>query len=324
MNQRRWIATGAFTLLLVLSIVINMNQDRDDTQAIGADWTEEVYEQGALFGDKLVIIEIEGAMIDTAPSPFIEEVYNHQRILQQLETAFEAEDVQGIILRINTPGGGVIESDELYRKIMELKEEHDKPIVASMTGSATSGGYYVAAPTDLIYANRSTITGSIGVIIGTWNYAELADELGIKQENFTSGPYKDILSPTREVTDEERAIIQSIVDESYDQFIDAIVDGRGMDRSQVLEAADGRIYSGQQAKDIGLVDEVGFLDDAINALAELADSENPTVVTYKTTGWLPFGDVIPSLSFPSQNLFNADVKDMLTPQSPNLMYIYQP
>src|SRR5699024_9499864 len=129
-----------------------------------------------------------------------------------------------------------------------------------MGGMAASGGYYVAAPADKIFAEATTLTGSIGVIMESVNYAELAENHGVKFNTFTSGKHKDIMSPSREMTEEEHDIMQSMIDEMYDEFVDVIVDGRGMDEQTVREVGDGRIYTGKQAKEVELIDDLGSLD----------------------------------------------------------------
>ncbi|WP_202078650.1 signal peptide peptidase SppA [Caldalkalibacillus salinus] len=283
MTAKRWIALAIAAVLLILYAVGQMASGALVTAESG-DIREEVLEQGNL--DKIAVIDVEGVIMDQPQGAFQQAGYHHKTFMDQLEHAFEDDQVKGIILQINSPGGGVVESDEIYHKIRDFKEEYpDKPIVTYMSNTAASGGYYIAAPTDKIYANRSTITGSIGVIISTYDISELAENWGIKDNSFTSGPHKDILSPMRETTDEEREIIQSIVDEMYDQFVDVVDQGRtNLSRQEVVELADGRIYTGGQAQRAGLVDEIGFLDDSIAGVSDLAGVENPTVVRYKRSG----------------------------------------
>src|SRR5699024_9909904 len=151
-------------------------------------------------------------------------------------------------------GGGVVESAEIHDKIAEVREKYHKPVYISMGNMAASGGYYISAPADKILAQPATITGSIGVIMESLNFAQLAEDLGIDINTFTSGEYKDIMSATRPMRDDEREILQEIVDDMYDDFVQVIVDGRGMTDSEVRELADGRIYTGKQAAELDLID----------------------------------------------------------------------
>lgn len=288
------------------------------------EWKEEVIQRGGQ--DKIAILDIEGIISDQTTGDFFNQVgYNHRTFLKQLEHAFQDENIKAILLRVNSPGGGVVESDEIYHKIVSLKEEHQKPIVTYMANMAASGGYYISAPTDQIYANRSTLTGSIGVIMSSYNVQELAENWGVKQETFKSGAHKDIMSSMREVTDEERRIIQSIVDESYENFLDVIVRGRkdkGMTKEKLVPLADGRIFTGNQAKELGLIDEIGFMDDAIEGTAALAKVENPTVVRYKQSGWSAFNNLFAMLQGKSNDLLG--IKELIHSQhNPSLMYLFQ-
>jgi protease-4 len=169
----------------------------------------------------------------------------------------------------------------MHESIQEFKEETGKPVVVSMGQTAASGGYYIATAADRIFANENTLTGSLGVIFSYLNFTEAAEEYGIQQEVVKSGPFKDIGSSTREPTEEELEILQAYVDEGYDQFVQVIVEGRGLSEEAVRELADGRVYSGQQAETLGLIDELGDLERAAEASRELAGVEEATVVRYQ-------------------------------------------
>jgi protease-4 len=324
MNTKRWVALAIFIVLLVGSIISSFVQDEGNTTSfsMGEEWSEDVYKQGGL--QKIALLEVEGTIVNQPSTQglFQNAGYDHMTFLKQLDHAFKDNQVKGIVLKVNSPGGGVVESDEIYHKIMQLKKKYPKPIVTYMSNVAASGGYYIAAPTDKIFANRSTITGSIGVIIQSFNVKELADEWGVKPQTFTSGPHKDILSPFKEMSEEERQIVQGLTDEMYANFVDVIVEGRGMDKDKVLALADGRIYSGQQAEKNGLVDEIGFLDDAINETAKMGKVENPTVVSYKRNGFAAFNTMFGSLqSFSNSNVLG--MREMIGGQNhPSLMYLF--
>lgn len=282
---------------------------------------EDVIREGD-FDKKIAVVRLEGAMMPTEASLF-SDGYNQENILAGIEQAFTDELVDGVILYVDSPGGAVYEIEEVHRKIVDLKNEYDKPFYVSMGSTAASGGYYVAAPGDKVYAESSTLTGSIGVIMQNVNYSGLAEKYGISFNTIKSGKHKDILSPAREMTKEEESILQSIIDELYDDFVQVIVDGRQLSEKKVREIGDGRIYTGRQAQAVGLVDEIGNLDDTIDQLMADHDLENSQVVQYATEINF-FG----KLSMLTQNIIKGqselDVLARLLNESdqPRAMYIY--
>src|SRR5699024_1984194 len=205
----------------------------------------------------------------------------------------------------------------------ESQELYDKPFYVSMGSMAASVGYYVAAPADKVFAEATTLTGSIGVIMESLNYAGLAEKHGVKFNTIKSGKHKDIMSPSRDMTDEEKDIMQSMIDEMYDEFVNVIVDGRGLAEKTVREIGDGRIYTGKQAKEVDLVDEVGTLDDTIDGLIEDYGFDNPTVVEY--TAELGFFDLFaPGIqSFFNQKSDFEWIRTLLTESDqPRALYMY--
>jgi protease-4 len=218
------------------------------------------------YGDKIAIIEIRGVI--TQSSGIIEEINQYQ----------EDEGVKAIILRIDSPGGGVGPAQEIHREILKVKSK--KKVVTSMGSVAASGGYYIACASDLIIANPGTITGSIGVIMEFTNSEELFKKIGIKGVVLKSGEHKDIGSPFREMTPEEKKIIQEVIDNVHQQFVQAVVKGRKMDQEKVMQIADGRILTGEQAKQIGLVDQIGNLQDAIDIVAKMVGIEGKPNILY--------------------------------------------
>ena len=217
-------------------------------------------------GDKIAIIEIRGVI--TQSSGIIEELNQYQ----------EDEGVKAIILRIDSPGGGVGPAQEIHREILKVKSK--KKVVTSMGSVAASGGYYIACASDLIIANPGTITGSIGVIMEFTNIEELFKKIGIKGVVLKSGEHKDIGSPFREMTPEEKKIIQEVIDNVHQQFVQAVAKGRKMDQEKVMQIADGRILTGEQAKQIGLVDQIGNLQDAIDIVAKMVGIEGKPNILY--------------------------------------------
>lgn len=251
----------------------------------------QVLEEGDA-GNKIAVVNFDGVIQDTGTTGsgvFAAEGYDHPMTIQALKDIAADDTYSGVLLNVNTPGGGVFESAEIHKYLMEIKES-GKTIYSSMGNMAASGGYYVSAPADQIFATDETITGSIGVIMQSMNYTELAENVGISYDVYKSGEMKDMMSASREATDEEQDYLQSIVDTMFQDFVDVVADGRGMSEEQVRELADGRIYLGSEAIENGLVDQEGYFDDALAALKEEVGG-TPQVVEIggvQTTSF-PFG-----------------------------------
>ena len=243
-----------------------------------------VYEEEYVSGegsDKIAAIPVEGA-IAAADSSLggVQPTVTPEGLSDALRQAGDDPGVRAVVLEVNSPGGGVTASDEMHQSILDFKEGSNKPVVVSMGDTAASGGYYIATAADEIVANETTLTGSLGVIFQLNNFTELADKYGYKQVVIKSGEFKDIGSSFRQITPEEREIFQSLVDESYAEFVDVISTGRDLPKDRVREIADGRIYSGERAKELGLVDSFGGLDEAAARAAEIAKANETTVVRY--------------------------------------------
>ncbi len=217
-------------------------------------------------GDKIAVVNIRGVITSS------------RDIVEQIDTFMEDDDIKAIILRINSPGGGVGPSQEIYREVLRAKEK--KKIIASMESVGTSGGYYVACASDVIVANPGTLTGSIGVVMEFSNVEDLLKKIGFRSYVIKSGKHKDIGSPLREMTPEERSILQGVIDNVHNQFIRAVAEGRNMEEGKVRRIADGRIFSGEQAKELGLVDRLGSLQDAIEIAAEMVGIKGKPTVIY--------------------------------------------
>jgi protease-4 len=217
-------------------------------------------------GERVAVLPITGLIVDSEES------------IEQLKRFAKDDSVKAIVLRLNTPGGGVGPSQEIHEEIRKIRGK--KVIVASMGSLAASGGYYIACAADKIYANPGTITGSIGVVMNFVNVKELIDKVGVKGFAIKSGDFKDIGSPVREMNPQERALLQSVIDNVHSQFVNAVAEGRGLERDAVRAIADGRILSGEQAKGLGLVDMLGNLEDAVAEAGKMAKIEGePRVVT---------------------------------------------
>lgn len=228
---------------------------------------------------KIAVIYVEGAISSRrSPENFLSDASGGTSDwIQQLHKATEDPNIGAVVLRINSPGGSSTAAEEFGEEIKKSRAQ-GKIIVTSMGDIAASAGYWLAAGTNKIYANSSTLTGSIGVYMPYSNWEELYKKIGIHQEKIKSGAHKDILANDRPMTEEERVILQTIVNEIYDDFVNQVATGRNMEPSAVRQLADGRIYTGKQALKVGLVDEIGNLQDAITGAAALANIQGKPVI----------------------------------------------
>ncbi|MEY9868701.1 protease-4 [Peribacillus sp. B2I2] len=331
MNGKRWAALGIAAVLFFVSVAVGAATTlfTADTENIidGLFASESAFYEEVIEGDDLTnviaVFDVEGTIQDTGEASLLSSTtYNHRAFMDKLKMAEENDDIKGIILRVNSPGGGVVESAEIYDKILDIKKVK-KPVYVSMGSVAASGGYYISAPADKIYASPETMTGSLGVIMHGYNYEKLAKKYGVEFETIKSGPHKDIMSPTREMTGDEREILQDMIDNSYDQFVKIIADGRGMTEKEVREIADGRIYDGRQAKENHLIDDFGHLDDVIAAMKTDIGNKDAQVIRY--TDEAGFGSLF---SMGAQKMLGNDVetavltKILSSSNSPRLMYLY--
>lgn len=254
--------------------------------------------------DFIGVMNIEGEIAASSDSAFKSDSgYNHELYMNYVDQMEKSDKNKGILLYVNSPGGAVYQTDEMYLKLMEYKEKTGRPIWAYFADEACSGGYYMAMAADKIYANRNCWTGSIGVIVSLMNCKDLYDKIGLKEIDITSGANKSMGSAGLDLTDEQYKILQSLVDEAYDQFVGIVSTGRKIDESTVRKLADGRIYSAKQAKEKGLIDEIGSIEEEKKAFEEEAGL--PKNITYFTPD--------DSLSSFMKSLFGAAKK--LTPKS---------
>lgn len=282
MKAKRWWALLVVFVLGLFSLITSITVESNEESTLNPftdKGLEEVEIESGSKTNKIAVIRLEGTIM-SGDGGLLSGGYNHKSLLEQLDRAANDSFVKGVVLFVDTPGGGVVESDEIHKAILAIQAA-DKPVYSVMGNTAASGGYYVSAPADKIYAHSATLTGSIGVIMESLNYAELAENLGIDFNTIKSGEHKDILSPNREMTGEEREILQTIIDELQEDFVQIIVDGRDMDETKVKKLADGRVYTGRQAVENGLVDEIGSLDNAIDGLKEEADIKNASIIQYE-------------------------------------------
>jgi len=238
--------------------------------------------------DKIALISLQGPISSDTSSSLIGESDSAEGALKALERATDDKTVKGVIFRINSPGGTVAMSQEIYGTILRLREK--KPVAVSMADVAASGGYYVASAANRIYADPGTLTGSIGVIMGTLNVQELmTQKLGVKSVVIKSGKFKDTGSMYRPMTDEEQKLLQNIINSAYHQFLNAIIDGRvkrtdnyKIEKTALTEQilkkyADGRIFTGEQAKNLGFIDKIGGLYEVKNDIRKMAKEKFPSI-----------------------------------------------
>ena len=254
---------SAVLLLAVLSFVVSLLKGNNNN------------EKTVTVPDRVAVINIDGTIVcgaDSKDSLFNQaSVVTSGSIMRQIREAAADDSVKALVLRIDSGGGSATAAEEVGRELLRFKEQTQKPIVATMGNTGASAAYWIAAcASDKIYANATTLTGSIGVYMPYMNTEELFKKIGITSDKIKSGPYKDIMSNDRPMTTEEKQILQNIVDEIYDQFVYTVSAGRRMETSKVRAIADGRIYTGRQAKNIGLVDELGDYYDALAAAGTLA------------------------------------------------------
>jgi protease-4 len=214
-------------------------------------------EGGRIFGPRVAIVELEGMILEV------------EDLVRDLKTYRDNPQIKAVVIRINSPGGVVGPTQELHQALVRVREA-GKPVVASLGSVAASGGYYTAVAADRIFANPGTLTGSIGVIMQLANVDSLFKKVGVDYVVVKAGRYKDIGNFSRPMTAEERSVLQTLLDDVHAQFIDAVAAGRKLDRAEVVKFADGRVFSGTQAKGLNMVDALGGLEDAVNEAARLA------------------------------------------------------
>ncbi|MDN3018221.1 signal peptide peptidase SppA [Paenibacillus sp. BSR1-1] len=333
MTGKRWAALGIAAVLFIGSVIINLLSsfafkgiETDINELMNSDkpYSEEVVQNGSEL-KKIVILDINGVIQDTGDSESILQSpgYNHQEFMKKLNYIKKDNTVKGIIIKVNSPGGGVVESAEIHDRLMEVQRDTKKPVYISMGSMAASGGYYISTAAKKIYASPETLTGSLGVIMEGINYQGLADKYGVDFVTIKSGKYKDIMSPTRKMTDEERQILQRMIDNSYEGFVKVISEGRHMTVEQVKKIADGRVYDGRQAKDLNLIDGFGYLDDVISEMKRNEKLKGVKVVRY--TDDLGIGSLfnLTAKKWMGDHVEMTGILKLLSkPNSPRLMYLY--
>ena len=277
---------------------------------------------------KVLLVDVSNVITDL-PSKHVfgllEEESTVERIHAELKKAADDDRVKALVLRVNSPGGGVTASDQVYGEIVRFKQERKVPVVAALGDLAASGGYYVACAADRIVAQPTTTTGSIGVIMTSLNLEGLLAKVGVRNQTFKAGEHKDILSPLRGATPEERRIIQSILDDLHARFVRVVRDSRPkLDQSRLAELTDGRIFDAPQALAAGLIDQIGDLHAALEAAKTAAGVDEARVVAYRRPDEMRENIYSAARGAPAQvNVLPVDL-GALAASGPRFMYLWAP
>ena len=249
-NRWVWISLGVVFFLFIVAQIVSFSIDRTQLH----------------LGEKVGIVSIEGA------------IFSSKKAVKELDEFAERKDIKAIVLRINSPGGSVAPTQEIYEKVKTLRGI--KPVIASVGAVAASGGYYTALECEKIVANRGSVIGSIGVILEYPVAVDLLKKIGLRFETVKSGEVKDMGNPTREVTKRDREVFQSVINDLHRQFLNAVVEGRSLDKSIVEPLADGSVFTGEQALHLGLIDILGTFENAIEIAANFAEISGKPKVVY--------------------------------------------
>ena len=286
---------------------------------------ETVLEDPGLFVfDKIVIVDVDGTLLNQRDSGLFGMEDNPVSLfIEKLNKAAGDDNVRAVVLRINSPGGSVTATDIMYRRLLQFGSD-GIPVVALIEDVGASGGYYLACGAKTILAHPTSVTGSIGVIVQTISVAGIMDKLGIEAKAVTSGPRKDIASPLKPLDEKDLAIIQGMVEAYYKRFLLVVGANRlTMEADKIKELADGRVYTGEQAKEHGLVDGLGYMDTAIDAARELADVKKAKVVIYhRPLGYRAHAYSAAQMPTPQVNLINISMPQLADLARPQFLYMW--
>lgn len=281
--------------------------------------------------DKILVIDVSGLITDKEKGDALglglrKEPRISARIKEELDKARKDERIKAVILRLNTPGGVVTTCDIIHHEIESFKEETKTPVVAQLMGVAASGGYFIAASADKVVAHPTTVTGGVGVVAYRLSATGLMEKIGISDETIKSGEKKDIGSPLRSMTDEERQILQGIIDSMFERFMTVVTESRPIEGTALTEIADGRVFTAERALELKLIDRIGYMDDAIEVAKEEAGIEEARIVTYARPSSYR-ANIYSSSEFavsPSVNLFNIDTRGITRLFNLSFMYLWMP
>lgn len=307
--------TGAFQMQMI-------PQDRELQE------TQIDRDRGFFVNDKIAVIDVDGIMINKQQNSFLRQGDNPvSTFLEKLDKAAADANVKAVVLRLNTPGGSVAATDMMYHSLVKFKQKTKKPVIACMLDVAASGGYYLACGADGIIAQPSCVTGSIGTMMQTFSVAGTMEKIGVTAVAVKSGRMKDIGSPLHELTEEEQAVLQEIIDGFYEQFLGVVQKGRpNLDQDKLRKLADGRVFTARQAYEEGLIDHVGYADDAIVWAKKMAGVEKAkTVIYHRSMAMMPniYGSAMGQASGIGP-LVNIDLPDWLDTGGAKFLYLWQP
>jgi len=317
------ITIGSITLILMIIMLPLLAFMLPSLGSIGESSVEEKKIEGK-GQEKIALVNLSGVIADEPSTNLLsssEGYITPKQVKNLLDKAKSDPLVKALVLRINSPGGTVVASDEIFTQFKEFSRKTSIPIVTYLADTAASGGYYIAVAGNKVIAHPSSITGSIGVIAQVFNLEGLYNKVGIKPQVIKSGKFKDIGSDAREMTSEEREILQRIIDESYEKFLGVVSDSRKMKKEVLRPLADGRIYTGKQAAELKLIDGLGLLSDAVDEARSLAKLEQFSLVEYKISGGL-FGSLA---GFISQKIDSINpLKTLFNNKTASLLYLWIP
>ncbi len=279
MNSYNKNVSAIIIIICLISVGIGIFSPKDKSNPGGNETKESHFSKSTLSvhspfkGERISVIKLEGIISDSAGNSIFKDLTSSSSVLDLIVKATKDPNIKGIVIRINSPGGTVAASQELYRAIIKARKK--KPVVATMGDIAASGGYYIASASNAIFANPGTLTGSIGVITSYLNFYELLNKIGVKGITIKSGEFKDIGNPTRPLTEKEKKILQALLNDSYDQFLTDVSKGRKIPKEKIAKIAEGLIYTGKQAKKIGLIDHLGDYYQAVEYAQKLAKERFP-------------------------------------------------
>lgn len=327
-NSKKWVAIAIAILLFVASgLVKSKSNEVSEKQAENiadkylknfdpfSNTANKKVIEGENSSQKIAVVSYDGVIGDGS---------TYEAIMDQLKEIKDDKNIKGVILKVNSPGGAVYNSEQIAESIKKIQEENKIPVYTVMETMAASGGYYISAPTDRIYASNETLTGSIGVIMSSMSFQGLFEKYGIKQQNITTGKMKDAGSSGKDLTDEQREYFQNLINSSFDRFIKVVSQGRSMKEDDVRKLADGRVYDGSQAKDNNLVDKIGNFDDALNDMKKDYKLDDPQVFEYSNemSSFSKFFSKASNLLGKESKSDLAILKELMDKDSPVPMYYY--
>lgn len=325
-GKLKFLAIGFFFVYLPLSIIGGI------FGSLGEELERQAQEDRVITGtgDEIIaLVNIDGIILESASGGgflgLTDDVVSARRLKKTLNEIKTDDNVKALLLRVNSPGGTAAAAEEILRELNDFKASTDMPVVVYFTDIATSGAYYVSLAADTIVANPSTITGSVGVIISYLSFRELAQEYGIQQVVYKSGELKDLTNPFGEVTDREQIVLEQLVRDAYQNFRQAVVDGRGLTENQLNVIGDGRIVSAKTALDLNLIDQIGHFEDAISQARELADLPEAKVIEYGRSTFIELilGTISRQLTVGSLTNLNSPINQLFQTQPGiRVWYIY--